>query len=152
MKKKWNGNYEAKFEDLKGKTLLSAVGLSVGSESVNFTTDTSEKYKMSYYEDCCAQCTIEDICGDTHDILGSPILLAEESSSREPSDEVALSRLKEKTEKEVAGRYYYGGPDSETWTFYRLSTIKGSITIRWYGFSNGYYSESVTFERMGDES
>ncbi len=33
-------------------------------------------------------------------------------------------------------------------TFYRLQTIKGSVQLRWFGESNGCYSESVEFEQV----
>ncbi len=47
--------------------------------------------------------------------------------------------------KEIESRKH---DESFTWTFYKIQTIKGSMTIRWYGTSNGYYSESVDFERI----
>lgn len=73
---------------------------------------------------------VEDVTGDTADLMGTPIMLAEERTST-MMDEWLPSK----------GRY----AGSCTWTFYELRTVKGSVTIRWFGESNGYYSESVEF-------
>lgn len=74
-----------------------------------------------------------DIVGDREDVIGTPILLAEEVTHENDNPE------------DIKVPEYQ---DSFTWTFYKLSTIKGSITIRWYGESNGYYSESVEFTKI----
>lgn len=134
MKALYNDNYHPKFEDLKGKVITKFENLKEGEETVKIYCDDGSIYQMKYYHDCCAECSVEDIAGDVNDIIGSPILLAEEVESNENPPDV---------KKEIIGYQ-----DSFTWTFYKLSTIKGSVTIRWYGESNGYYSESVTFEKL----
>ena len=71
-----------------------------------------------------------DIVGDLIDLIGNPILMAEEVSN-EGENPIGVK----------VPEYQ----DSFTWTFYKLATIKGSVTISWYGESNGYYNESVSF-------
>ena len=125
---------EAAFEDLKGKTLSKIIG-KTGDDEMLFVTTEGEVYRLYHRQDCCESVDIEDICGDLADLIGSPILVSEESSS-------------DKNPEEYIPPEYQ---DSFTWTFYLLSTTRGSVTIRWYGESNGYYSESVDFERLEGE-
>lgn len=37
------------------------------------------------------------------------------------------------------------GEESATWTFMNVLTNKDSVQLRWYGSSNGYYSESADY-------
>ena len=119
-----------KFEDLKGKTLTQIFN---NNDEIIFHTDSGEIYRQSHDQDCCESVTVEDIAGDLNDLIGSPILMAEE-----------VIHNGENPEGVTIPEYQ----DSFTWTFYKLATIKGSVTIRWYGESNGYYSESVDFARI----
>ena len=119
-----------KFEELNGKILAKIDG-EVGDDRMIFYTDTGEQYELYYDPDCCATCDVEDIIGNLEDLIGSPILQAEESTSN-------------KNPLDVKPPEYQ---DSFTWTFYKLATVKGYVTIRWYGQSNGYYSESVSFRK-----
>ncbi len=110
---------------LLGKTLVGVDKLD--SCELVFTTTDGEKYKMYHEQDCCESVSIEDICGNLDDLIGSPLLIAEEVFGSSDPGPLAL----------------YDG--SYLWTFYKFVTIKGSVTIRWYGTSNGCYSESVDF-------
>ena len=117
-----------RFEDLKGKTLVS---VEKEDDWMQFVTDSGDKYSLYHYQDCCESVNIEDVCGDLSDIVGSPILIAEEVVHEQNVNPPGVSI-----------------PDyqeSYTWTFYKLDTAKGGVTIRWYGDSNGFYSESVNF-------
>ena len=122
---------ESNFGDLKGKVIENIYVEKGDKDLLYFETFDKKLYLMCHFQDCCEDVHIEDICGDLLDLVDSPILLAEEVSKRNEDDNC---------------------DDSETWTFYKLSTIKGSVTIRWYGTSNGYYSESVDFMDVSDDS
>lgn len=130
---------DATMEELIGKTITE---INKTDDELNFTCSDGSTYLMYHSQDCCESVSIEDISGDLQDLIGNPLLKAEERSSTEPDEALAAERAKEKAKDE----YYYGA-ESETWTFYEFATIKGSVTIRWYGTSNGYYSESVSLIR-----
>ena len=108
------------FQDLLGRS-VSRVAQSE-DEMTFFLTETN--YVRFYHsQDCCEQVYIEDVCGDLNDLVESEILEAEEVT------------------QEADGNY-----ESATWTFYKFRTAKGSVTVRWLGTSNGYYSEAVSIE------
>ena len=113
------------FHDMLGKTMVSVMEDSSGA--MVFRAEDGSTFCFYHERDCCESVSIEDISGELTDLVGSPILVAEEVSGEEPA------RTTEYT------------PDSETWTFYKYATAKGSVTVRWYGSSNGYYSESVSY-------
>lgn len=143
----YGDNYDyCDFSDLSGKTITAIEGLKERSDEIHITCSDGSKYRMSHHQDCCESVDIEDVVGDVNNMLNSPVLLAEAVSSSDPSPEVQAKRDADKAEVEAGNGYYYS-PESETWTFYKLSTLRGSLTIRWYGTSNGYYSESVSFEK-----
>lgn len=114
------------FSLLKDKVLTEITG-SVGDEVMTFTTSDGERYQLWHCQDCCEIVGIEDITGDLKDLIGEPILLAEEVKN--PDNTPLPEHVDE----------------SGTWTFYKLATRKGYVDIRWLGTSNGYYSESVDF-------
>ena len=109
---------------LKGK-ILKDIKIE-GTESILFIDKDDIEYEMFHDYDCCENVYIEDICGDINNLIGSKIIMAEEVINR---DLLPLNKYDE----------------SYTWTFYKFATVKGYVTIRWYGESNGYYSEEVDF-------
>ena len=121
-----------KFSCLLGKTLVAVTEFD-DSELLLFDTADGQIYMLYHEQECCESVIIDDICGDLNDLIGEPLLLAEEVA-RSYGDPGVKSK--------------YEDDESFTWTFYKLTTRKGGVTIRWYGASNGYYSESVDFCRL----
>ena len=115
------------FEILKGK-ILTNIEINEEEDEITFTDSEGVKYLMYHEQDCCEEVNIEDICGDINNLLNTPIVLAEEVTD--------------------TGKLEDSSDYSCTWTFYKLATINGYVTIRWYGVSNGYYSETVDMVKL----
>lgn len=94
-------------EDFLGKT-FNSIELK-NKEILLFNTD-EHIYKMYHLRDCCESAHLEDIIGDLNDLIETPILQAEEVTSKD---------------NPLSGSDY-----SFTWTFYKLATIKGYVTLR----------------------
>ncbi len=125
----YSDRIDAEFGSLVGKTLARVDP--VDDVELRFILVDGSEYRMFHDQDCCETVRLEEIVGELADLVGSPILVAEERTSKD-------GPLCESEE-------------SFTWTFYELATNKGSVTLRWYGSSNGYYSESVDFCRVKDD-
>ena len=102
---------------------------------LEFETSDGKTFLMYHEQDCCESVFLSDIAGDIDDILNTPIIRAEVVES---TDEQIRPN-----ESECCG-------GSETWTFYKIDTAKGGVTLRWFGSSNGWYSEEVTFRELTD--
>lgn len=122
-------------ETLVGKT-FERVEV-VGRDEIRFINADGSYFILHHAQDCCETVEIEDMEGDLADLAGTPILKAEAATS---DDLIGVPAEAECDE-------------SHTWTFYKFATIKGHVDVRWFGTSNGYYSESVDFgfvPRPGD--
>jgi hypothetical protein len=99
-------------------------------DAVVFESVDGRRFILHHRQDCCETVRIEDICGDLEDLEDAPILVAEEAHSYPPKE------------------YYEEQGYHLTWTFYHFRTMDGTVTIRWHGRSNGYYSEKADFDEI----
>lgn len=115
-------------EVLKGQKFDEVVSRP-NSEEVHFIRDDQIVYVMRHLQSCCENVYLEDI--DTSlDVLTNAVIYEAEVVTEDSSPPI--------------GDYV----DSYTWTFYKFRTEKGHVTLRWYGESNGYYSEDVDLIEM----
>jgi len=106
-------------EEFMGKTLKS---YNQTDSEITFTFDNGDIYEMRHERECCENVWLDDVCGNLDDLLNTPIIVAEERFENvDPEDGYGILG----------------------WTFYELATVKGSVTLKWCGESNGYYSVGV---------
>ena len=117
-------------EQVVGLIAVSIEGAEYGSEEITFKFEGGSTLALYHSQDCCESVGVEEVIGDIADLIGSPLLLAE-----------VVSHDNETPEGCEGPKGY--SDDSYTWTFYKFATVKGHVTLRWFGTSNGYYSEEV---------
>lgn len=118
-------------KEMVGMTFTSVV-LDEERGAINFYVDGDNFYTLTHKQECCENVYIESIVGDLSDLLLNPILEASEVTNKD------LPVPKEILED----KYWDDNP--YTWTFYKFATIRGHVDIRFFGTSNGFYSEGVS--------
>ena len=113
------------FDELVGRTLYK---VEASDEELTLYLSKTNYVRFYHQQSCCESVYIESIVGDLEDLVGAPLLIAEEVSNYDLEND-----------DEYRGESY-------TWTFYKFATRKGYVDVRWLGSSNGYYSESVDVE------
>jgi hypothetical protein len=119
---------EVPFQDMVGKTFTRIEHIKDGQERIFFYSD-KYVYRMMHEQNCCENVIVDEVHGDIGDLIDTPILDAYLSTNEGHI-----------TETQYENEHY-------TWSFYTIRTIKGSVTLKRYGTSNGYYSEEVNFSR-----
>lgn len=99
------------------------VGVDASEEKIALRFEGGARGEFFHVQDCCEAVWVEDVNGNWNDLVGHPLLVAEERVDCSPP----------------------GNFESETWTFYTFRSVAGSVDVRWIGESNGYYSEDVDF-------
>lgn len=115
------------FDEIIGK-IVKEIIINKQDNTIKFSFTDGEIWEMLHEQDCCEDVYIESVCGDVSRMENEKLLIAEVVTN------------------DGSGKH----DEFCTWTFYKFATNKETLTIRWYGESNGYYSEDVTF-RMLDE-
>jgi hypothetical protein len=105
-------------EKMLGRTIKEVRGLEQYSDEVVVEMDNGDTFTFLHFQDCCESVSLEDFIL-TGELVGPAARVYESSDGKD------------------------GDYETETWTFYRIETMKGSLFMRWVGSSNGYYSEAV---------
>ncbi len=100
------------FSSLKNESIKKAY--QIEDSVIVFECISGYVYILYHYQDCCEHVYISDICGELEDLSGKTVRA-----------EVATGEME------------YG-----EWTFFKIDTINGGVTIRFNGESE-YYSVDV---------
>jgi hypothetical protein len=121
------------YTEFSGKTIQEIRGCKKHSDEVTIKFTDGSCLKFYHKQDCCETVLLEDFDATPEDLVNAKIISIEERISNSNENEIKpLNTLDQ----------------SYTWSFYVIKTSKFTMTMRWYGESNGWYSETVDIDYL----
>lgn len=94
----------------------------IDKEEMKITCEDNSVFTFYHEQDCCEHVYIADTVGEPMSLKGWKLLLVDMEATRESSCD---------------------GDESKTTTVVKFVTDENTVSVKWIGESNGYYSESV---------
>lgn len=131
------------FQKLVGQKLASVDV--INEREIRFTTDSGLVVLFYHEQDCCENVRLITPDGDVKQLVGRCVLEVKENIVR-IGDDVDDNYIIGKDVPDFNPKY------AESWTDTRFEFItdEGTEVIRWFGESNGYYSESIRVADITD--
>ena len=120
------------YTEFSGKTIQEIRGCKKHSDEVTIKFTDGSCLKFYHKQDCCETVLLEDFDITPEWLIDSKIISIEERISR---SEEGVNPLNDWAE-------------SYTWSFYVIKTSSSTMVLRWYGESNGWYSETVDIDYL----
>lgn len=118
------------WHDLKGQTITS-IQAPIGDADIEIHTEEGG-LSARHFSDCCESVDLVRVDGNPQDIVGCKIINAEDDTGC--------------AEPEWATAEHRG--ESVTWAKLTIETERGSVTFWILGCSNGYYCETVGYNKI----
>ena len=110
------------YTEFSGKTIQEIRGCKKHSDEVTIKFTDGSCLKFYHRQDCCETVLLEDFDATPEDLVNAKIISIEE-------------RISNSNENEI--KPLNSWDESYTWSFYVIKTSKFTMTMRWYGESNG---------------
>lgn len=120
------------YTEFSGKTIEEIRGCKKHSDEVTIKFTDGSCLKFYHRQDCCESVLLEDFDTEPEYLINTNIVSIEERISRSGEGIKPLNDWDE----------------SYTWSFYVIKTSSSTMVLRWYGESNGWYSETVDIDYL----
>lgn len=121
------------YTEFSGKTIQEIRGCKKHSDEVTIKFTDGTCLKFYHRQECYETVLLEDFDTNPEYLINTNIIYIEER--KYSNSENAVEPLNDCAE-------------SNTWTFYIIKTSKFTMWMRWYGESNGWYSETVDIDYL----